>query len=479
MTARLGREPLLYALVALAALGYSLYGVWEHNHFLTDFDLAIADQAIWHFSHLSTPIITTISPPVNMFGDHLSFLLIVLTPLYWLWSDPRMLLIAQGVLVAASIVPVFLFARPRLGRAGAYAISLAYSIFWAINAGVGFQFHELAFSPLLIALTILFADRRQWPAFFVSLALLLMVKENMSVLAVFIGVWLISGREYRLGAITIAAGVVWYLLALNVLLPHFAGHAYTHWTYTALGSDAGGALKTVITHPDKPIRLLFDNSTKTHTLALIFLPFLALTLCSRLAILTIPLIAQQLLSDFPGYWTPDFHHWLPIAPVVAMGAADGFRNLARRFNLSDTRLARAGLAVGALILAANLFLAVRQSAVSAIYDAGLNGTPLISMIHPGFTLEQRQSEEAPYQAIKAIPGGASVTAAAPLLPHLSQRDDIYLFGYPSPQNQYVVFAPQALGWPDPTYERQWLAQNKAAYRTIYDRDGWVVWQRRS
>ena len=478
MTARLGREPLLYALVALAAVGYSLYAVWEHNHFLTDFDLAIADQAVWHYAHLSTPTITTITPPVSMLGDHLSFLLIGLTPLYWLWSDPRMLLIAQGVLVAASIVPVFLFAEPRLGRPGAYALCVAYSIFWAIDAGIGFQFHELAFSPLLVALTILFADRRQWVAFFVSLALLLIVKENMSVLAVFIGLWLISGREYRLGAITIGAGIVWYLLALNVLLPHFAGHDYTHWTYTALGPDAGEALKTVITHPDKPIRLLFDDSTKTHTLALLFLPFLGLTLCSRLAILTIPLIAQQLLSDFPGYWTPDFHHWLPIAPVLAMGAADGFRNLSGWLRLDGVRLVRAGLAVGAVILGANLFLAVKQTAVSATYAAGLSGTPLIAVIHPGFTLGERESEVAPYEAIDAIPDGASVTAAAPLLPHLSERDDIYLFGYPSPQNEYVVFAPQALGWPDPAYERQWLDQNRAAYSAVFDRGGWVVWKRK-
>ena len=78
-----------------------------------------------------------------------------------------------------------------------------------------------------------------------------------------------------------------------------------------------------------------------------------------------------------------------------------------------------------------------------------------------------------------MPGGASATVPAAQLPHMSQRNDIYLFGYPSPQNQYVVFAPQALGWPDPVYERQWLDQNRAAYRTIYNRDGWVVWQKRS
>jgi len=105
--------------------------------------------------------------------------------------------------------------------------------------------------------------------------------------------------------------------------------------------------------------------------------------------------------------------------------------------------------------------------------------PLISPIHPGFTLGERKSEEAPNAAIDAIPDDASVTAAAPLLPHLSQRNDIYLFGYPSPQNEYVVFAPKALGWPDPVYEQQWLDQNRAAYQPVFDRGGWVVWKRKS
>src|SRR6266508_3612969 len=192
---------------------------------MTDFDLAIADQAVWHYANFQSPEITTIVPPVSMLGDHFSPILIALAPLYWIWSDPRMLLIAQALLIAASIVPVFLFARPRMGRFGAYLLSAAYTLFWGISAAVGYQFHELAFSPLLIALCILFADRRQWAAFFISLAALLLVKENMSVLAVFIGLWLISGREYRLGAITVGIGVAWYVLALNVLLPAFAGDA--------------------------------------------------------------------------------------------------------------------------------------------------------------------------------------------------------------------------------------------------------------
>jgi uncharacterized membrane protein len=457
-------EPLLIAISAIFAVAYSLYAVWEHNHFMTDFDLAIVDQAVWHYSNFSSPEITTISPPVNMLGDHFSPILTVLAPLYWIWSDPRMLLIAQGALVAASIVPVFLFARPRMGRVGAYLLAAAYALFWGISAAVGYQFHELAFSPLLIALCILFADRRQWTAYFISLGALLLVKENMSVLGVFIGLWLISGREFRRGAITVGVGLAWYFLALNVLLPAFAGHDYTHWTYQDLGPDGPSAVKSILLHPDQPFELLFNEPEKRETLLLLTAPFLGLVLGSRLVILCMPLVAQQLFSSYELQWGTDFHYWLPIAPVLAMGAADGFRNIVRWLR-REQALALAGGIVAAVMLAVNLGLAHRY--------------PLWTLVEPGFSLSATETDRAAQRALDVVPDGASATAAAAMLPYLSRRDDIYLFGYPSPQNEYVVFAPQALGWPDPVYERQWLRQNRSAYRTVYDRDGWVVRKRRA
>jgi uncharacterized membrane protein len=457
-------EPPLLAIALLSAVGYSLYSVWEHNHFLTDFDLAIADQAVWNYSNLSSPEITTINPPVNMLGDHFSPILILLSPLYWVWSDPRMLLIAQAALVAASIVPVFLFAEPRIGRPGAYLLAVAYSLFWGISAAIGYQFHELAFAPLLIALCILFADRRQWTAFFISLGALLLVKENMSVLAVFIGLWLISGRELRRGAITVGIGLAWYFLTLNVLLPAFAGHDYIHWTYSELGPDAPGAVKGILLHPDLPFRLLFDEPAKRETLLLLVVPFLGLVLGSRLAILCIPLLAQQFFSSYWAQWETEFHYWLPIAPVLAMGAADGFRNIRRRLR-TEPPLALTGGVVAAIMLAINLGLA--------------HGYPLWTLVEPGFSLAATSGDRAAQRAIAQVPDDASATVPAPQLPHMSGRSEIYLLGYPSPETEYVLFAPAAFGWPDPAYATEWLDAHRPNYRPIYKRDGWVVWRRAS
>ena len=471
-------EPLLFAMVPLAALGYALYSVWEHNHFLTDFDLAIFDQAVWNYSQFQTPTITTIDPPVNMLGDHFSPLLILISPLYWIWSDPRMLLIAQGVLVAASIVPVFLYSRPRLGRVGAYLLCVGYTVFWGVGAAIGFQFHELAFTPLLVALCILFADRRQWGAFFVSVGLLLMVKENMSVLVVFIGLWLISGREFKFGAITVAAGAIAYFLILHVMIPAFSGEEYTHWTYTDLGPDAGSALQTSLTRPDVPLGLLVDDSTKRLTLALLFLPFLGLTLCSRLAILCIPLVGQQLLSDFPQYWSTEFHHWLPIVPVLAMGAADGFRNLTSRIgSMDERRVAIAGAVVGAVIVAANLTIVARERLAGEGYDYQLTGIPLFAAIRSDFSLSQTSTDVSKQRILDGIPDDATATVAAPLLPHLSQRREIYMLGHESPRTEFIAFSPDFLLFPDPSYAQQWLDRNRIHYRVV-DFDGsWRLWKR--
>jgi uncharacterized membrane protein len=455
-------EPLLFVLAALAGLGYATYSVWEHNHFMTDFDLAIFDQAVWHYANFQSPEITTIVPSVSMLGDHFSPILIVLAPLYWIWSDPRMLLIAQAALIAASIVPVFLFARPRMGQVGAYLLAAAYALFWGISAAVGYQFHELAFSPLLVALCILFADRRQWTAFFVSLAVLLLVKESMSVLAVFIGLWLLTGRELRVGAITVAAGVIWYFLAVDVLIPAFAGGtAYTHWTYTPFGADAPSALAHIATHPASPLQELVNDPEKRRTLAYLFLPFLGLVLCSRLALLCVPLVAQQMFSASPLFWGTDFHYWLAIAPVLAMGTADGFHNLILRLDF-ERSLADWGKLVAAIILLANIGLATKF--------------PLWTMAKPGFSFSATDTDRLEQRLLEAVPTDASVTASAHLLPHLSQRSDLYLLGYPAPTTEYVIVGPDAFGWPDPAYTRSWLDRHRAVYQTVYEQDGWVVWR---
>src|SRR5207248_2533620 len=123
--------------------------------------------------------------------------------------------------------------------------------------------------------------------------LLLLVKEDLAVLVCFFGLWLFTLRELRWGVVTIVLGLVWYELATEVVIPALSPTGkYGYWSYRHLGRDLPDTLWTIVKSPWRPFEIAFDSSEKTTTLLYLFLPFLGLTVCSRVAILAIPLIAE-------------------------------------------------------------------------------------------------------------------------------------------------------------------------------------------
>ncbi|MGI8800964.1 MAG: DUF2079 domain-containing protein [Solirubrobacteraceae bacterium] len=464
-------EPALALVVIATAILYSAYAVIRHDHFGSGFDLGIFTQAIWHYSHFEAPA-SSIRGFANLLGDHLHPVLVLLAPLMWIWSDPRTLLVAQAALVAASIVPVFLFARPRLGRPAALLLAVAYASFWGLGAGTGYEFHEVAFAPLLIAMAILFIDRRRWTAYFVTIGLLLCVKEDLSVLVCFFGLYLLTLRELRRGLITLALGIAWYELATRLVIPHFAaGVPFSYWTYHELGSNLGDAVLNVLRAPWKPFEIAFDHGEKVRTMLYLLLPFLGLTLCSRIALLAVPLLAERFLSSNTQFWGAQFHYSLAIAPVLAMGAAAGLGNLVR---LAGPRIDAHRLAtVGAAAMV-----------VSGLLVAGvvipIPVAPLRLMVKPSFYRTPAYAA-AVGRALDHIPASAAVVAPDFLIAHLATRQAAYELDpkVGNPPGAYLVtglVAPVGNLGEHVDYRgyQQDVARRLPLYEPTFYEDGWIV-----
>src|SRR5256885_15972415 len=76
---------------------------------------------------------STLFPYPPLFrSDHSHPILMTIAPLYWIWNDVRVLLIAQAVLIAAGGVPIFWWARQQLGLLSAIAFEIAYLVFWGV-----------------------------------------------------------------------------------------------------------------------------------------------------------------------------------------------------------------------------------------------------------------------------------------------------------------------------------------------------------
>jgi len=379
----------------------------RYVHLQSGLDLGIFDQVVWHYSRFEAPFSSIRGE--NLLGDHFHPLVAVLAPLYWVWSDPRMLLIAQSVLVAASIIPVFLFAAPRVGRAGAYLLAGAYGVFWGLQVGVLFDFHEVAFAPLLIALAILLADRRRWGWFWLVTALLLLVKEDLSIFVAFFGIYLLTRREIRHGVALVVVGIAWYELTTRVLIPHFAsGSPYAYWTYYELGKNAPDVIWALVRAPWKLFTIGFSPAQKAHTIAGLLAPFVFLSLWSRLFILAVPLLAERFLSTNQTLWSTHYHYSLAIAPVLAMGGACGLAHVLRLLPKRRRRVL-AIFGTGAMLVASLAITRLRTA------DSALS-----QITTPSFYDAPSYAGRA-YRALRHVPATASLATVDSLLAHTSQR----------------------------------------------------------
>ena len=130
----------------------------------SSYDLVIFDQAMRSYAHFQ-PGISIIKgvhngfgPHFSVLGDHFSPILAALAPLYWIHDGPQTLLVAQSVLFALAIPPLWIFTRRAFGGCGwkattaAYLICIAYGLSWPLAGAAGFDFHEVAFAPVLTAI---------------------------------------------------------------------------------------------------------------------------------------------------------------------------------------------------------------------------------------------------------------------------------------------------------------------------------------
>jgi hypothetical protein len=76
-----------------------------------------------------------------------------------------------------------------------------------------------------------------------------------------------------------------------------------------------------------------------------------------------------------------------------------------------------------------------------------------------------------------IPAGASVVAQAAIVPHLSQRDRVYVLDVAAPRAEFVITSRDASPWPAPDQRtiEEWVRRHRdQGYVEIFARHGWTV-----
>ncbi len=341
------------------AAAYCVFALGLYNTFQTSsYDLVIFDEAVRSYAHFM-PGISIIKgvhngfgPHFSILGDHWSPILAALAPLYWIYNSPVTLLVAQAVLFALAIPPLWVFTRRTLGGGGkavaaAYLVSVAYALSWPIASALAFDFHEVAFAPVLTAVALERLSAGRLRTALIALGALLLVKEDMGLFVAGIGVYLavsrprVVRRQLAVGLGLIAAGLADTVIATYVLIPAFGGRSSYYWAYTTLGPSAPQAAWHLITDPAS-LKLLVTPDVKLQTMLWLFGAFCFLSLRSPMALAAVPLLLERMLANlFPNWWVTGYQYNAYLVIILLFAAVDGAARLDRQLLRRQHRAAAA------------------------------------------------------------------------------------------------------------------------------------------
>ncbi len=420
----------IFFLVLFFAMLYCAISLLKHMNFESHgYDLGIFDQHIWQLSRLEFGYNTVRQVP-SLLGDHFHPILFLVVPAYWIWSDARMLLIYQAVLVALGAFPVYYAARHALKSSFcALCLAAAYLFFWGTMELVFFDFHELAFAGPIVGLSYLFIQREKWPCFLATIPFLLMVKETMALLAFFLGLYvLVFHRRWFAGASTCLIAAGWFYLITQKAMPAIAGGTdfFYFQYYSHLGKNWMEAGKYLLTHPWEIVKQTFSPHHKTGLLLFLLAPFLFLPLLGGFAIVALPPLYEHLLSNHFRHWEIRYHYHAVFAPIFIFALLEALprlhRWLMRRGRLVDYR--KLVFWICLTVLAIQVPFTFSRSA--------------ITLFDPGFYRIDPKVERTGYDIISMIPPEASVCAQDSVVPHLTHRRHIYQFDGNPYGAEYVI-----------------------------------------
>jgi uncharacterized membrane protein len=307
---------LIISAVILFASSTVRHGLFHSNAW----DLGIFDQPLYLLSRGLPPISSIIG--VHILGDHAAWIFYPLAGLYWIYPDVHWLFAVQAIALALGVVPTYHLATQaglRERQAGAMAIAyLLYPLIFNLNL---FDFHpEVIALPLMVAAVWLARADRLW-GFVICIVIVLGCRDALALTVAAMGVWLALFEKKRVcGAIAFLAGLGWFYLATQVILPHFQPAGVLGLSlYAELGNSIPEIALNLVLKPDVVLRRVL-TWTNLGYLVILCVP-LAWGLTPRQfapLVAAVPQLAMNLLSEKEVQKNLVHQYSLPILPFMLL-----------------------------------------------------------------------------------------------------------------------------------------------------------------
>ncbi len=423
--------------------------------FNSGFDLANMADTVWQTSQGHFFSLTGANGLISRFTIHTDIILVLLVPLYKLYTSPNVLLMVQAFAIGVSVIPIYLITKKILknnffGILIATVFLLSPNTLWA-NV---YDFHPVVLAIPLLFFAIYFLLEKKWLGMWIMIGLSLLTKENVGAFVAMLGlIAFFKYKEHKIGIALFLIGVSFSLIAIKVVMPLFA-NGQQHWALSWYNFSPG-----LITR-------VWNSLTNADAIAYYrdllvpygFLPILAIPWLLP----AFPDIFINLTSEHPEMRSLIYHYqsltiiMLTISLIMAL------------YYLRHHHTIRI-IAVIAL-----LFCAIRQN---YLYS------PLPTSTIPWQNMYQIDSQERDFEkALEKIPKQATVAASAEVRPHVIDHPLSYNLPDGASQVDYIAMISRSRLLTDTSpkpYETQLIAslKNNPHYLVLYESEPYYLFQK--
>ncbi len=415
-----------YILAGIITLLYTALALLRHYHFRTyGYDLGIYDQTVWLYSRFIYPFVTVEYKFALL--NHFSPSLALFAPIYWIWSDPKALLILQAVMMGASAIPLNKIGK-KLGlpvylRA---VLTVSYLLFYGYQYSINFDVHSIVYGTVLIPWFILALENKQYRRAAIFMAIILGMKESFPVMTFSIGVIYFLRGQKKVGAIVAAASLAYMFTVLKILFPIMENLTNEYYRFR---SSNPTTIQDIVLN-------LFNTPEKREVWSLSSLWFALIPLFS-------PVTLIAAITDVSFYFILGNNHTetgniylqyrSSLAPLLAWATIYGAYNL---HNLNKYTVPRTNKKLPSIPY---LFIAILL-ACSWAYFQHTYHLPL-NTLSKNVWYTWPQWIEDNQKLLKQVPPNVPLAVQDNLIPHIQQRKEMHILWAYKLNDGYRIFNP--------------------------------------
>jgi len=409
-------------ITVITAIYFGMMTIYRHKTFSSStYDFGIFAQMYEYLARTGMPLTTCErNKLLSHFYIHFSPIYYTILPIYMIFRKPEALLMMQSFIVFSGSIPAFLICRKyKLPPIITLFVSLIYLAYPGFLCPLYYDFHENKFLPLMIMWTIYFIENKKYKISYIFIVLTLMIKEDAALYVIFLSLYFIfSKKEYKNGLLMLFGGFIYFGVVISVIQHFGMGLMEGHYSIYYLTGQSGvfPMAKNIILNCGFFINNLFTESTFEFIFymlgSLIFIPMVNKN--TKNLLLLIPFVAINLMTNYP------YQHDVGYQYCYGSGALIFYLFI---INISQLDNKWKNTICLTAFVACMLFVYTKRDDLQ---------------YYQRVYAQNKENIEKTEAALTAIPEKVSITSSTYILPHLYNKEKLYMFPYDNDTDYYVL-----------------------------------------